>query len=424
MYFTTRIKRVTRNLKIFQYKGIQDGNSKKFNEEIFYLIKKNDKEKIFFKLNQYIDCLIYKKNKFTIQEKLYIKKSIQKIYFQNKTNYFVQTKEVSNSIKVISLSGFGYSGTGAIHDFLRDTNNCIDAFQGRELDIFKYQFSLNQLYMKSISKGQRITKRDLYKLFFNHIMGLPFPRGVTEDEINNRLVGSKALIKAVLRLPEDKKRFDLVKNICIFTEQIFNLVFVDNQKKYIELISRNLINNIGKYYRKYNKEYLILNNWIPASSIHISNLLPKNTKVIICTRNALDSYYSWSTECPRILFNYNFLIFPFIFLYFIRHIDYSKNFKLLDQKLKKGLTYIQFEEFIKLNFDMNKAYIYKDILKLGINEEFNFSHFNPIKSNKNVDIYIKKTKKNLMKFIAISLSIILNYFLKSFGYWTYENNKV
>ena len=73
---------------------------------------------------------------------------------------------------------------------------------------------------------------------------------------------------------------------------------------------------------------------------------------------------------------------------------------------------------------MNKAYIYKDILKLGINEEFNFSHFNPIKSNKNVDIYIKKTKKNLMKFIAISLSIILNYFLKSFGYWTYENNKV
>ena len=28
-----------------------------------------------------------------------------------------------------------------------------------------------------------------------------------------------------------------------------------------------------------------------------------------------------------------------------------------------------------------------------------------------------------MKFLAISLSIILNYFLKSFGYWTYENNK-
>ena len=114
--------------------------------------------------------------------------------------------------------------------------------------------------MKSISEGQRINEKELYKFFFNHIMGLPFPKGVTQDEIDNRFVGSKALIKAVLRLPGDKKRVDLVKNICIFSDEIFNLLFVDNQKNYLELISRNLVNNIGKYYKEYNKRYIIINN--------------------------------------------------------------------------------------------------------------------------------------------------------------------
>ena len=253
-------------------------------------------------------------------------------------------------------------------------------------------------------------------------MGLPFPEGVTDDEIKNRLVGSKALIRAVLRLPEDKKRVNLIKNICIFADELFNLVNLDNQKYYLELVSRNLLNNIGKYYKNSNKRYMILNNWIPASSIHISNLLPKNTKVIICTRDSLDAYFSWSTECPRIKFNLNLLIFPYIFLYFIRHLDFSKNYKLLNNNLRESASYIQFEEFVKLNFNENRKYIYRDILNLGINENFNFLHFNPSKSSKNINIYKREAKKNLLNFMAIRLNIILHYFLKSFGYWTYKNN--
>lgn len=420
--YTTTLKRVIRNLQIFKGKEINNSSSSDFNKKLFYLIKKNNKKKIYNELTQYIDSLIYEKNKFNSQEKFYIKKTIQNVFLENKKKYFNQTKEVSNTINIISLSGFGYSGTGAIHDFLRDSNNCIDALQGRELDIFKYQFSLNDLYRKSISKGKKINENELYKFFFNHIMGLPFPKGVTEDEINNRLVGSKALIKAVLRLPEDKKRVDLVKDICLFINEIFNLVCVANQKSYLELISRNLLNNIGKYYKRYNKGYLIINNWIPASSIHLSNLLPKNTKVIICTRDSLDAYYSWSTECPRIKYNFKFLIFPYIFLYFIRHIDYSKNFKLLDKKIKQDIAYIQFEEFIKINIDNNGKYIFRDLFKLAIKGKFNFVKFNPNQSIKNINIYERESTKNFVKFIAIRLNIILNYLLKSFGYWTYKKN--
>ena len=420
--YTTTLKRVIRNLKIFKRNEIHDKSSRNFNKRIFDLIKKNEKKKICKELKKYIDKLTYKRNKFNSEEKYYIKKTIQNIFSLNRKSFLNKTKEVSNSIDIISLSGFGYSGTGAIHDFLRDSNNCIDAIQGRELDIFKYQFSLNDLYIKCISKRKRIKENDLYKFFFNHILGLPFPEGVTDDEIKNRLVGSKALIRAVLRLPEDKKRVNLIKNICIFADELFNLVNLDNQKYYLELVSRNLLNNIGKYYKNSNKRYMILNNWIPASSIHISNLLPKNTKVIICTRDSLDAYFSWSTECPRIKFNLNLLIFPYIFLYFIRHLDFSKNYKLLNNNLRESASYIQFEEFVKLNFNENRKYIYRDILNLGINENFNFLHFNPSKSSKNINIYKRETKKNLLNFMAIRLNIILHYFLKSFGYWTYKNN--
>ena len=34
-------------------------------------------------------------------------------------------------IKIISLSGFGYSGTGAIHDFLRDFRDTFYILNGR-----------------------------------------------------------------------------------------------------------------------------------------------------------------------------------------------------------------------------------------------------------------------------------------------------
>ena len=116
------------------------------------------------------------------------------------------------------------------------------------------------------------------------------------------------------------------------------------------------------------------------------------------------------------------MIFPYIFLYFIRHIDYSKNFKLLDKKIKQDIAYIQFEEFIKLNIDKNGKYIFRDLFKLAIKGKFNFVKFNPNQSIKNINIYERESTKNFVKFIAIRLNIILNYLLKSFGYWTYKKN--
>ena len=65
--YTTTLKRVIRNLQIFKGKKINNSSSSNFNKKLFYLIKKNNKKKIYKELTQYIDSLIYEKNKFNSQ---------------------------------------------------------------------------------------------------------------------------------------------------------------------------------------------------------------------------------------------------------------------------------------------------------------------------------------------------------------------
>ena len=63
-------------------------------------------------------------------------------------------------------------------------------------------------------------------------------------------MGSKSLLNAILRLPEGKERTILVKDICLFAIHIFYLKNIEDQKNNLEIISQNLINNIGKYYKQ------------------------------------------------------------------------------------------------------------------------------------------------------------------------------
>lgn len=421
--YTTRIKRFVRKLNFIKRYDVNEFKTLSYNNKLLLLIKSNNKIKIFIELKEYINTLSYNKNKFNEKEKNLIKNTIKDTLFRhNKINHNI--KEISNKMTVISLSGFGYSGTGAIHDYLRDTKSCVDVLEGRELDLYKYQFSLYDIYKKSI-ENNKISEKDIQKFIFSHVFGLPFPGGVTRDEIDNRLVGSKSLLKAILRLNEDSDRLNLVKDICLFINQIYNLKYIKNTKTNLELISRNLINNIGKYYKsKYPvKRYIILNNWIPASNINLSNLLPVNTRIIVTTRDGLDAYYSWWTECPRIIYKFKLLIFPYLFLYFLRHLDFSKNFKLLDLKMIKNISYIYFEDFIERNLSDEGFLYYKNLFKLEYSDKVSNLNFDPMKSKNNINIYYRNTKLNLFSYLCLKLNQVLNSYLKTIGCFTYKRKE-
>ncbi len=407
--YTTRIKRFARQFKISNPLKFADNEDIKFNKMIFKHLREKNKIEISDALQIYIDNLSYNKNNFIDIEKKYIKESIREI-FSKKIYLNKPIKENSSSIKIISLSGFGYSGTGAINDFLRDTNYCLDVLEGRELDFLKYEFSMCSLYKKSLSKKINLSEDDLYKFFFNHILGLPYPNGANFDEINNRLVGSKAILKAILRLPCDRYRIDLVKDISLFIKQIFYIPINGNYKNQLEIISKNLINNFGKYYKsKYpEKKYIILNNWIPASNIKMVNLLPKKTKLIVCTRNGLDSYYSWANECPRIKFNTKLLIIPFLFLYYLRHIDYKKNYKLIPKEISKKINFIYFEDFILKTLNKNGKLFFLNLFGLEINDDFKFNKFNPFESKRNINIFKKNTRNKLFRYLFLRINYFLN----------------
>ena len=418
--YTTNLKRFARNLNIFKSFDKSEKEIFIFHNKIINLIRKKNFKKLNFELENYIKQISYKKNKFNSKEISLIKESINNIFSKKKENHIV-LKEVKNNIGIISISGFGYSGTGAIHDFLRDTNCSIDVLEGRELDLFKYQFSLIEIYKKSCSTKNKIKKQDILKFIFSHILGLPFPGGVNSDEINNRLVGSKALLKAALRLPEDKYRTELIKDICLFMNQISYISNLNKTKKKVEIISRNLINNFGRYYKKKypNKKYMILNNWIPASCINLSNLLPIKSKIIICTRNAIDAYYSWSIECLNLKYNYKILIFPYLILYFYRHIDFSRNFKLLNKYSASNIYFIHFEDFIFKNTKTTGKLFYKNFFDIEFSSNFKFQKFDPTISKRNVGIYTNNENSIILKYISIKFNQILNKILLLMGYWQF-----
>ena len=421
--YTTRIKRFFRSLKPNIDSNEDEKSILSFNNKIFYLIKTNNTNELIRQMENYIESIKYEKNKFSKEEKLILKECIRKILTKNKYKQ-VKLKKNKNYIKIISLSGFGYSGTGAIHDYLRDTDICIDMLDGRELDLYKYQFSFITLYLKSLSDKNFITQKDINKFIFSHIFGLPYPRGVTSDEINKRLVGSKSLFKAILRLPKDLERINLIKDICISINQINNINTYREKNIIIEIISKNIINCLGKYYKKKfpKKKYLIINNWIPASNINLINLLPNGSKSIICTRNAIDAYYSWKTECPRIKYNFNILILPYIFFYFMRHIDFSRNYKKIDKSRINDVHFIYFEEFIHKNLDLNGKKYYKKILKIKHPNNFDFKNFNPNKSKNNINIFINNKHSFFFKNIGIVLNNLFNLILKLKGYKNYYRN--
>ena len=419
--YTTKIKRFLRRFNFIRRFKRDEINLINLYNRILILIKKNDKKSLCIELEKYIESLNFKKNRFSIEEKVLIKNTIKIIIKENKIKN-IKIKNESSVIKIISLSGFGYSGTGAIHDFLRDFRNTFDVLNGRELDLFKYDYSLYNLYLKSFSKNKKISEHDIYKFLFNHFLGLPYPGGVTPDEINNRLVGSKSLLNAILRLPRGKERTILVRDICLFAIHIFYLKNIEDQKNNLEIISQNLINNIGKYYKqKYpTKKHLILNNWIPASIINMVNLLPEESTTIICTREALDAYYSWSSECPRIKLNLKILIFPYIFLYFVRHIHFSKNYKLVNKNILKNIHYIYFEDFILRNTKKNGNLFYKNLFSLDCGKKNYPLKFNPHKSKNNINNFYRYTKPSFFKISAIIFNFILSGILKNSSFWTFS----
>ena len=67
-----------------------------------------------------------------------------------------------------------------------------------------------------------------------------------------------------------------------------------------------------------------------------------------------------------------------------------------------------------MNINKNGKYIYKNLFKLVIKGKFNFQRFNPNQSKKNINIYKREARNNILKFLAIRINIILKYLLKKF----------
>jgi hypothetical protein len=84
---------------------------------------------------------------------------------------FVSGDSVKGEPTPIILSGFGWSGTGAVADFLRGHSRVNDIFAGREIGLWTGRFGLDRLYAHFVSRGfnRRLLLEFLARHCFGHI---------------------------------------------------------------------------------------------------------------------------------------------------------------------------------------------------------------------------------------------------------------
>ena len=398
-------------------------NIKRENEWIILKKERNKKnyKQILEKFNDYISQIIINGNKYTLDEKDQWLGIIREVISIKKTNFKLDLYcdpnniAISKNLKSISLSGFGYSGTSAIQDFLRDFEGCIDLFDGRELDIMKYEYSLNHLYKKLLLKNELITYKEIEDFFFIHVIGIVYPDKVSAFEMNEGLVSSKSLLKVILQLEERTERFNLIIEITKFVRNLFfisNLSNIKKQKELLELSSNMIFLSFKTYYKKVfpKSKYLLINNWVPSSEVHMYNLIGKNNIGIICSRNALDALTSWSEESKKgsrnILFS-----FIFLFLYSARHFICSKRLKNVKKDIRRNINFVDFESFVNGVIN-NQRPLNKNIIFL--NEEINLKKvkniYEPHQSKKNIGLFNKRSNiyyKKSLKVISFLLRNIL-----------------
>jgi hypothetical protein len=293
-------------------------------------------------------------------------------------NYINITLDSPN--KIVSFSGFGYSGTGAVHDFMRDQKFSIDFLKGREIDILKYTNSIGWLYDKI--KNKKIIRKDVASFLFVHILGLSPNRVIYPySEMSEGLVASKSLFFAFSKVKDDGKRSQLIHNTIVLVVKLLQLsVYSKDQKKEFVTTVQNFFQSILQC-EDGSISLIFLNNWIPSGQIRYSELLPKKSRNVVVVRDPLDTLSSWIIESDN---SHSSILAIFIFILSLRYryISYS-NYMENTATNTKELLLINFEEFVK-NKEM-RVHIEK-FFSPGV-EIQETSRFNAECSEKNIGIF-------------------------------------
>lgn len=183
----------------------------------------------------------------------------------------------------IVLSGFGWSGSGAIGDFLKGHSEVEDIFRGREIGLWTGKYGLDRLYAYFIAKGFK--RRLLLEFLARHCFGQAFladSRGIKnsgglwarfdEAQRGEFLSVLAAWLSAVRRWSTDPSR-PLLEPFQSFSSQLLRLL------------------------SKETSTWVLLSNCVPCDAI-VGVRMFKAPVVVVSWRDPGDAYTSKAAAFP------------------------------------------------------------------------------------------------------------------------------
>jgi hypothetical protein len=210
------------------------------------------------------------------------KKPIDRPYLENLLGARPQPSLEHGPVPII-LSGFGWSGSGAVADFLKGSSLVNDVFSGREVGLWTGKYGLDRLYAHFISRG--FNRRLLLEFLTRHCFGHIF--------LGNGK-GTKSLGGIWARLPEPKRGMFL-QALAQWLESVHRWQSAPDESLLdaFQVLSSSLLQLLSDN----NGTCVLLSNCIPSDGI-IGIRMFQAPAVIVSWRDPADAYLSKKAAFP------------------------------------------------------------------------------------------------------------------------------
>lgn len=196
---------------------------------------------------------------------------------------------------ILLVSGFGWSGSSAVYDYLRSAPDCTDVFAGRlfpvshrdvEISIFWHSHNLFEVY-KALHSPNLKKKLTLFVLY--HILKLFIPTD---------LFGRIAQTSYSLIYPFTVDGSRMAGYLAAVKTLILNINYAsrhgDSSGLYRHCIGI-FLDALAKILHKHPARYLLLNNALHGSLSERLEIFPPGTIYLLAFRDPRDQYISWKS---------------------------------------------------------------------------------------------------------------------------------
>ncbi|ADH86498.1 hypothetical protein [Desulfurivibrio alkaliphilus] len=275
----------------------------------------------------------------------------------------------------VFLCGLGWSGSGALHDYLRQFPEVATTFGGSEVKIFEGKGGVKDLLAAT-------DWRPVLKEFvLRRVWGFVADSGISPAKAYNQ-----SLVKHV----QKRKLLALAKA----TERLVTRVMHDN--------GNSLEDNLACWLREVialaapgGYRYCLLNNWLHGQNAALAHSIP-GAKVFVVVRDPRDQFVDYNNQTDRKKKSAKAFVkeMQAKLTAVIRAAEDSKGWR-------SSLTLLRFEDFVlKSRLRLELA------ADLGIDDPAmpNKHFFNPEDSKKNINIHLGYSKNNDLDYIMKNLA--------------------